>query len=141
MNHHYSHTRVDSCNLVGFPLVANGGGTDLRLPPPLPPHPLHIVFGIMWLGTNPHQSIHCKGFKVKVFRNKDLTENSFAALPIWEQMESCWVLSGLSKSAGKWLSCGIRSVSEDGHSSALANPISLLRMARGMSVRAITRWM
>jgi hypothetical protein len=32
-------------------------------------------------------------------------------------------------------------VSGDGHGSALANPISLLRMARGMSVMAITRWM
>ena len=31
--------------------------------------------------------------------NKDLTENSFAALPIWEQAESFQVLSVLSKSA------------------------------------------
>ena len=30
----------------------------------------------------------------------------FAALPIWEQVESFRVLSGFSKSAGKWLSRG-----------------------------------
>jgi hypothetical protein len=29
----------------------------------------------------------------------------------------------------------------DGHSSALANPISFSRIARGMSMMVITRWM
>jgi len=72
----------------------------------------------------------------------------FAALSIWEQVASFQVLSGFFVFNERWqmararqLRAALRSASGDGHSSALANPISFLRMARGMSVMTITGWM
>src|SRR5271155_1429112 len=71
----------------------------------------------------------------------NLTENGLATLPIWEPVEASGCYLDFQRALANGSRAASSSVSGDGHSSALANRVSFLRMARGMSVMAITGWM
>jgi hypothetical protein len=95
----------------------------------------------MELGGNFRQVFGFKGLIGKVFRNKDLAEKYFTSVPNRKRVTTAQVLFRLSRSTGNGFWAASKSVSGDGHTSALADQSSFSGMASGMSVMVVTGWM